>query len=68
MILDPIQELSAHCSLPYCYLRAEAGVATDYRKTNSLPLEVSLDLLTHFPKTARYLNCSLTQLITAHGM
>jgi len=66
MILDPIQELCARCSLPHCCLPAKVPVANGYPKTRCSPLEASFHLLAHFLITARYLNCSLTPLITDH--
>jgi len=71
MILNPIQELSAWCSLPHYCLLTKARVVTDYPKTRCSTLEVSLDLLAHFPIISHHLNCSSTKLladpmITAH--
>ena len=55
---------SARCSLPHCCLLAKVQVVTDYAKTRCSSLEVSLDMLVHFPITARCLNCLLTKLLT----
>ena len=62
MILYPIQESSARCSLPHCRLLTKAQVVIDYPKTRCSSLEVSLDLFAHLPVTARYLNGSVTKL------
>ena len=45
------------CSLTFWSLLAKMRALTDYLKTRCSPLEVSLDLLAHFPIVARYLNC-----------